>query len=103
MPTDLWTELLKWTSHKLPVSLAVSSSHPCLPFFSESLRQKLKLSTTDSSTAENYFSSVKDGSFRVYSGGRNKADLIDYVEKEKWQADEVLPGWKVPNTYIVGM
>jgi len=39
---------------------------------------------------------VKDGSFRVYSGGRNKADLIDYVEKEKWQADEVLPGWKDP-------
>ena len=45
-----------------------------------------------------FHSSVKDGSFRVYSGGRNKADLIDYVEKEKWQADEVLPGWKVLNT-----
>lgn len=39
---------------------------------------------------------VKEGVFRVYSGGRNKADLIDYVEKEKWQKDEVLPGWKDP-------
>jgi len=39
---------------------------------------------------------VKDGEFRVYSGGRSKTDFIDYVEKEKWKTDEVLPGWKHP-------
>jgi len=39
---------------------------------------------------------VKEGEFRVYSGGRNKVDFIDYVEKEKWKTDEVLPGWKNP-------
>ena len=39
--------------------------------------------------------SVKDGEFRVYSGSRNEKEFIDYVEKEKWKTEEVLPGWKV--------
>ena len=38
---------------------------------------------------------VKDGEFRVYSGSRNEKEFIDYVEKEKWKTEEVLPGWKV--------
>ena len=41
--------------------------------------------------------SVKDGEFRVYSGSRNEKEFIDYVEKEKWKTEEVLPGWKVAN------
>lgn len=39
---------------------------------------------------------VKDGEFRVYSGSRNEKEFIDYVEKEKWKTEEVLPGWKNP-------
>jgi len=40
---------------------------------------------------------VKDGEFRVYSGGRSKDNLIDYVEKSKWRSEEVLPSWKNPS------
>jgi len=40
---------------------------------------------------------VKDGEFRVYSGGRSKDNLIDYIEKSKWKSEEVLPSWKNPS------
>jgi len=40
---------------------------------------------------------VKNGEFRVYSGGRSKDNLIDYVEKTKWTSEEVVPSWKNPS------
>jgi len=39
---------------------------------------------------------VKDGEFRVYSGGRSKNDFMDYVEGRKWERGEALPSWKNP-------
>jgi len=46
---------------------------------------------------------VKNGEFRQYTKKREKDSLIDYVEKEEWKQDELLPSWKHPDSIQMGV
>lgn len=46
------------------------------------------------------FSSVKDGVFRQYKGGRDANTFVSFVEEKKWQSIEPISGWKSPDSFL---
>ncbi|KAJ0170570.1 hypothetical protein K1T71_013941 [Dendrolimus kikuchii] len=41
---------------------------------------------------------VKDGEFRQYKGPRDVDSMLGFVEQQKWQQTEPVPGWKAPHS-----
>ncbi|KRZ11581.1 Thioredoxin-related transmembrane protein 1, partial [Trichinella zimbabwensis] len=46
---------------------------------------------------------VKDGTFRIYTGARDKEDFVSFIEKKKWTIVDPLPSWKHPDSFQMGI